>query len=228
MKTFNLFQYLKKLIRILLTAFTHKVFGKPITHIPSSEKVIALTYDDGPNLPFTEQLLNTFERFQVKVTFFAVGKNIEEHPETIRLIYSKGHELGNHSYSHKNMRFENLFSIMSELKKTEYLCKQLGVSLTNYVRPPFGAIGLFFLIALRLMRKQMVLWSIDPRDFAASSVEDIENSILDAIKPGGIILLHDGGGDRSLTVAATERLILELHRRGYQFKTISELVLLRS
>lgn len=228
MKTFNLFQYLKKLIRILLTSFTHTVFGKPITHISSSEKVIALTYDDGPNLPFTEQLLNTFERFQIKVTFFAVGKNIEEHPETVRLIYSKGHELGNHSYSHKNMKSENLFSILSELKKTEYLCKQLGVSLTNYVRPPFGATGLFFLIALRLMRKQMVLWSIDPRDFAASNVEDIENSVLDTIKPGGIILLHDGGGDRSLTVTATEKLIRELHRRGYQFKTISELVLLRS
>ena len=207
----------------LATTYKFQLFGDLITHVNTNEKVVALTYDDGPNPPYTNQILDVLKRFQVKATFFVVGKNIEQHPETTRRTISLGHELGNHSFSHEQMISKNMFFIKSEIEKTDQLLRQLGIRSKIHFRAPFGLKRVRLPFILARMRKKNVLWNIDPKDYAASSPEIIVDHILKQIKPGSIILMHDGGGERAITVAATETLIQKLQKKGYQFKTVSEL-----
>jgi peptidoglycan/xylan/chitin deacetylase (PgdA/CDA1 family) len=164
------------------------------------------------------------ERNQIKATFFVIGNIIEKHPATVRLVLSKGHELGNHSYSHQKMTSENPSFIRSEIEKTDQLLRQLGVKEEIHFRAPYGRKFLVLPYLLAKMNKKNILWNVNPNDYKAPNSEVIENYVLEHVTPGSIILLHDGGGDRSRTVAATESLIKKLGERGYTFKTVSELM----
>lgn len=201
-----------------------QVFGELVNHVDTKEKVVALTYDDGPNPPYTNQLIGILERNQIKATFFVVGNIIEKHPATVRLVLSKGHELGNHSYSHQKMTSENPSFIRSEIEKTDQLLRQLGVKEEIHFRAPYGRKFLVLPYLLAKMNKKNILWNVNPNDYKAPNSEVIENYVLEHVSPGSIILLHDGGGDRSHTVTATESLIKKLGERGYTFKTVSELM----
>lgn len=201
-----------------------QVFGELVNHVDTKEKVVALTYDDGPNPPYTNQLIGILERNQIKATFFVVGNIIEKHPATVRLVISKGHELGNHSYSHQKMTSENPSFIRSEIEKTDQLLRQLGVKEEIHFRAPYGRKFLVLPYLLAKMNKKNILWNVNPNDYKALNSEVIENYVLEHVSPGSIILLHDGGGDRSRTVTATESLIKKLAEKGYTFKTVSELM----
>jgi peptidoglycan/xylan/chitin deacetylase (PgdA/CDA1 family) len=212
----------------LLKKFTNnlefQVFGELVNHVDTKEKVVALTYDDGPNPPYTNQLLDIFDRNQIKATFFVIGKIIEKHPETVRLILSKGHEVGNHSYSHKSLISENPWFIRSEIEKTDKLLRELGVKQEIHFRAPYGRKFIVLPYILAKMDKKNILWNVDSKDYEASNSEVIENFVLEQIRPGSIILMHDGGGERSRTLAATEMLIKKLKEKGYTFKTVSQLI----
>ncbi len=201
-----------------------QLLGELVNHVNTKDKVVALTYDDGPNPPYTNQLLEVLERNQIKATFFVVGKMIEKHPETVQLVLSRGHELGNHSYSHKRLVFENPSFIRSEIEKTDQLLHQLGVKQEIHFRAPYGRKFVVLPYILAQMDKKNILWDVNSNDYKASSSEFIENYVLEHVSPGSIVLLHDGGGERSKTVAATESLIKKLQEKGYTFKTVSELI----
>jgi peptidoglycan/xylan/chitin deacetylase (PgdA/CDA1 family) len=211
-------------------AVTSKIqlFGNLVTHIKTNEKVVALTYDDGPNPPYTEQTLDVLGRFQIKATFFVVGKKIAKYPETVRQVISLGHELGNHSFSHKRMIFKNLSFLRSEIEQTDRLLYQLGVCSEIHFRSPFGLKRIRLPWTLAQMGKKNILWNIDTKDYAASDPESIVKQVMNQIQPGLIILMHDGGLDRTVTIAATEILISKLQKQGYQFKTVSELISLKA
>lgn len=212
------------LLNALSKTTKFQVFGELVNHVDTKEKVVALTYDDGPNPPYTNQLIGILERNQIKATFFVVGNIIEKHRATVRLVLSKGHELGNHSYSHQKMTSENPSFIRSEIEKTDQLLRQLGVKEEIHFRAPYGRKFLVLPYLLAKMNKKNILWNVNPNDYKAPSSEVIENYVLEHVTPGSIILLHDGGGDRSGTVTATESLIKKLGERGYRFKTVSELM----
>jgi len=212
------------LLNALSKTTKFQVFGELVNHVDTKEKVVALTYDDGPNPPYTNQLIGILERNQIKATFFVVGNIIEKHRATVRLVLSKGHELGNHSYSHQKMTSENPSFIRSEIEKTDQLLRQLGVKEEIHFRAPYGRKFLVLPYLLAKMNKKNILWNVNPNDYKALNSEVIENYVLEHVSPGSIILLHDGGGDRSRTVTATESLIKKLGERGYTFKTVSELM----
>jgi len=212
------------LLNALSKTTKFQVFGELVNHVDTKEKVVALTYDDGPNPPYTNQLIGILERNQIKATFFVVGNIIEKHRATVRLVLSKGHELGNHSYSHQKMTSENPSFIRSEIEKTDQLLRQLGVKEEIHFRAPYGRKFLVLPYLLAKMNKKNILWNVNPNDYKALNSEVIENYVLEHVTPGSIILLHDGGGDRSRTVTATESLIKKLGERGYTFKTVSELM----
>jgi len=212
------------LLNALSKTTKFQVFGELVNHVDTKEKVVALTYDDGPNPPYTNQLIGILERNQIKATFFVVGNIIEKHRATVRLVLSKGHELGNHSYSHQKMTSENPSFIRSEIEKTDQLLRQLGVKEEIHFRAPYGRKFLVLPYLLAKMNKKNILWNVNPNDYKAQNSEVIENYVLEHVSPGSIILLHDGGGDRSRTVAATESLIKKLGEKGYTFKTVSELM----
>ena len=189
-------------------------------------KVVALTYDDGPSSPYTNQLLDILDRYQVKATFFAVGRRIEKYPEIVPMIVARGHELANHSYSHTDMMFKPREFLLSEIEKTDKLLQELGVKQDSIsFRPPFGRRGVVLSYLLSQMQKKMIMWDVNSLDYENTlTAEDIANLVIDNVRSGSIVLMHDGGGDRSKTLAATQAIVKTLQSKSYAFKTVSELL----
>ncbi len=204
-----------------------QLFGTLATQAKTSEKVIALTYDDGPNPPYTSQLLAVLNRFQVKATFFVIGQQVESHGETAQQIQAQGHELGNHSYSHRPLIMTPKRTLAHEIGRTDRLLQRLGVETPIHFRAPFGYKRIRLPLMLSQLKKTHVLWNVDPRDYEATDSHVVVTHVLEHVRPGAIVLLHDGGGDRSLTIEATAQLIPKLQAQGYRFKTVSELLALQ-
>jgi peptidoglycan/xylan/chitin deacetylase (PgdA/CDA1 family) len=219
--TLALFFAVSLLIKV--TKF-HNYFG--IHGVDTEEKVVALTYDDGPSPPSTNQLLDILDRYQVKATFFEIGRNIEKHPEIVPMIVARGHELANHSYSHTDMMFKPREFLLSEIEKTDKLLQELGVKQDSIsFRPPFGRRCVVLSYLLSQMQKKMIMWDVNSLDYEKTlSAEDIANRVIDNVRSGSIVLMHDSGGDRSKTLAATQAIVKTLQSKGYAFKTVSELL----
>ncbi|MBE9047181.1 polysaccharide deacetylase family protein [Pleurocapsales cyanobacterium LEGE 10410] len=224
----GLFFFLWYVINTIAKTSKFQIIGEYFTHFQVKEKAIALTYDDGPNPPYTEELLNVLAEFNAKATFFVVGENVKQYPETIKLIQAQGHEIGNHSYSHSQLVFKTPAFVKSEIEKTDQLLSELGVEKEINFRAPFGYKLAILPYILAKMKKKSILWNVDPRDYALSDPNKIQNYILNLIKPGSIVLLHDGGENCSSTIIATKGLLQELQGQGYQFKTVSEMLLLQN
>ena len=208
---------------IKVTKF-HNYFG--INRADTEAKVVALTYDDGPYPPYTNQLLDILDRYQVKATFFEIGRNIEKHPEIVKMIVARGDELANHSYSHKDMMFKPREVLLSEIEKTDKLLQELGVKQDSIsFRPPWGRRFVVLSYLVSQMHKKLIMWDVDSQDYEKThTVEDIANRVIENVRSGSIVVMHDGGGDRSKTVAATEMIVKDLQSKGYKFKTVSELL----
>ena len=219
--TIALFFAVSLLIKV--TKF-HNYFG--INRADTEVKVVALTYDDGPSSPYTNQLLDILDRYQVKATFFEIGRNIEKHPEIVPMIVARGHELANHSYSHTDMMFKPREFLLSEIEKTDKLLQELGVKQDSIsFRPPFGRRFVVLSYLLSQMHKKLIMWDVNSLDYEKTlTAEDIANRVIDNVRSGSIVLMHDSGGDRSKTLAATQAIVKTLQSKGYAFKTVSELL----
>lgn len=216
------------LLNWLAISYKFQLFGDMITCVETNEKALALTYDDGPHPLYTEKLLDVLREFNAKATFFAVGENVENNLSTACRMITEGHELGNHSYSHRKMVGINLDTIRTEIQKTDDIFSNLGVRSDIHFRAPFGLKRIRLPWELARRNKTNVLWNVDPKDYQALSAEEIASCVINNVKPGSIVLMHDGGGDRSKTVAATKIVVEQLQHQGYQFKTVSELMALRA
>ncbi len=212
----------------LATSYKFQLFGKMISCVDTDERVLALTYDDGPNPPYTDSLLDVLQEFDAKATFFAIGKNIEDNLETTRRMLAEGHELGNHSYSHKKLVNLSFETVRSEIQKTDDILSNLGVRSSIHFRAPYGLKRIKLPWELARRQKANILWNVDPKDYETADPDEIADSIIRNVEPGSIILLHDGGGNRSQTVAATKTVLQKLTQEGYQFKTVSQLMSLQA
>ena len=190
---------------------------------PKTRK-IALTFDDGPHPVLTPQILTVLSRYGVKATFFMIGKNAENYPETARQVAKEGHEIGNHTYSHCRLDRLNGKSLEEELnhcsKTLENVCGVRPV----LVRPPEGGINAKVRNDLRQNGYGTVLWNIDTRDWEVKNTEKIVRSVLENVRGGEIILMHDYIGHQSKTPEALEKLLPELLARGFEPVTVSELL----
>jgi peptidoglycan/xylan/chitin deacetylase (PgdA/CDA1 family) len=205
-----------------------QLFGQCIHRIKTSEKIVALTFDDGPSI-HTEEILNILRLNNTQATFFLLGKNAEQFSNLVKQIYQAGHDIGNHSYSHEPLIFKSLTFIRKEIETTDQIIKQLGYEGTIHFRAPYGRklIGLPWV--LYQSNRPHILFDVIPDDWASPGVSTIVYRILSQVKPGSIILCHDGNGDnrgqdRSQTVEAIPIIIQKLKAKGYRFVTISELL----
>ncbi|MBI4283474.1 MAG: glycosyltransferase [Chloroflexi bacterium] len=214
-----------------------EVFGKVYHAGKTSDNIVALTFDDGPNEPYTSQVLDILNSYGIKGTFFAIGKNVELYPETARRIIADGHVLGNHTYSHKanHALMENSYKDI-ELAQ-EVIFKVTGVKPHLY-RPPHGKKSPWELQFLKKEKLIEVTWSVSANDqhilayFGEPSPEIFAKEIISKVRRGTIVLLHDGYGtnhgdiksDKSLTVKALPIIIEELTKQGYRFVTVPELL----
>jgi peptidoglycan/xylan/chitin deacetylase (PgdA/CDA1 family) len=185
----------------LSKARTVQIFGELHARVETQQKVVALT-----------------------ATFFMVGQNIEAHRELAARVLAEGHQLGNHSYSHTRLILRSPSFIQEEISRTDSLLRELGVQGEILFRAPFGK-KLFVLpwLLARAHRKH-ITFDVVPDDHATQDAALITSRILEATRPGSIILLHDGWAAKPGTLEAAGRVIEHLKAQGYRFVTVSELL----
>lgn len=191
----------------------------------NSEKKIALTFDDGPHPVYTKRILSILNKYNAKATFFIIGANVQHYGSVLDEIVLNGHELGNHTFSHENIKNKSAESIVSELENcTEVIYKKCGQR-TNLFRPPGGIMADICISNTTILSDyKIIYWSIDTRDWEHQSSENIAKNVISKIQPGDIILMHDYIGKNSPTPAALEIIIPQLQKQGYEFVTVSELL----
>lgn len=188
------------------------------------EKKIALTFDDGPHPVKTKEILEVLDKHNVKATFFVLGINVKNYPSIMNLISKNGHEIGNHTYSHKRLKGKSKKTIEKELLKTDIEIMTNNGSKTNLIRPPCGEYD-DNLVDIAIEKDyKIVLWNIDTRDWAHSTKDDIINNIIKNIKGGDIVLFHDYLSGENNTVEALDTIIPILKDKGYEFVTVGELL----
>ena len=205
-----------------------QLYGRIVTHGPSDAKLVALTFDDGPNDPATSQILDVLAAKDVKATFFVVGENVAVYPDTVRRIVAEGHALGNHSYRHRK-RDALLEPGYGELERAQRAIAAVVGFRPALYRAPNGFHTPWQLRAVRRAGLVTVHWNVQTKDWERPAPDTIVRRVLDHVRPGAIILLHDGddtrhGSDRTPTVEALPRLIDELRARGYRFVTVPALL----
>jgi peptidoglycan-N-acetylglucosamine deacetylase len=179
---------------------------------------VALTFDDGPNPPYTGQILGILARYQVPATFFCVGLQASAHPADVERMAADGHGLANHTWSHPFLPDLSRAQLAEQLDRTdEAVSRAAGGCGPGLFRPPYGSRSPDVLRWLGERGTPIVLWDVDPSDWARPGAAVIAGRVLMQARPGTIILMHDGGGDRSQTVAALPLVIEGLLDRGFHF-----------
>lgn len=201
-----------------------QLIGRSVRRMPMRERVVALTFDDGPSAPWTPLLLEVLRKHDVQATFFLVGKRIQKHPELIPPLIAAGHQLANHSWSHRLMVGMSAATVRAEIEHVDLLLRSLGYSHEIIFRAPYGIKGLTLSYQLTALGKKHVLFDVYAWDWLGLMPHKIVNWVLRMTHPGSIILLHDGGGYRAHTVQAAERIIVQLKNQGYRFVTVSQLL----
>ena len=193
--------------------------------VPNNEKIIAITFDDGPDPIYTPQVLKLLRQYKAEATFFMIGFRIQRNPYLIKQVLKEGHEIGNHTMDHLYASSASDAKIKNDiLVGKKYLQKWVKEPLL--FRPPGGYINDAVFATAKEAGYQIVLWSWhqDPKDWANPGTESIVKHVVTNAKSGDIVLLHDGGSDRSQTVAALEKILPALQKEGYRFVKVSELL----
>ncbi len=177
--------------------------------------VVYLTFDDGPNGVYTNQVLALLNKYNAKATFFMVGVNAQGQGDLIRQMYEAGHGIGNHSWSHADLKNMSAASFDREMLSAANV---FGRYAAPCMRPPYGATDASTYANATRLGYSVVLWSIDPLDWKQPGADVIADRVLSRIFPGAIVLLHDGGSNRSQTVAALETILATLSAQGYSFR----------
>jgi peptidoglycan/xylan/chitin deacetylase (PgdA/CDA1 family) len=172
---------------------------------------VYLTFDDGPHPTYTPKILAILRKHGANAVFFEVGQNVSWYPSITRSLRSYGAKIGNHTWSHPDLTTLSTASVTWQLNKME---STLGYR-PRCVRPPYGATNSRIASIIANRGQRQILWTVDPRDWSRPGPTAIVNRVLANVRDGSRILLHDGGGDRSQTVAALDLLIPKLRARGY-------------
>lgn len=208
----------------------HNKIGVVYWHGDVSQKKIALTFDDGPNEPYTSQILDILKSYNIKATFFLIGKNVEAYPEVLKRMVKEGHCIGNHTYSHPELALKSKTQIGNQIKKTEEAIFKASGIRPYLFRPPYGLDNPWVFIETEKMSYVIIKWSVSGHNGGKDIPFDkILERVLRGVENGSIILLHDGdrlikGADRSQMVKALPLIIESLQKRGYQLITIPELL----
>ncbi|MFI6325558.1 polysaccharide deacetylase family protein [Nonomuraea sp. NPDC050556] len=184
---------------------------------------VALTFDDGPHPPYTNAVLDVLERYSVPATFFCVGLHATACSEEIARMQEAGHTIGNHTWSHPFLPDLSRDQIREQIERTDEALTDAGGTPSGLFRPPYGSRTPEVVGWLGAQGVRTVLWDVEPFDWALPGSDVIARKVLEQAQPGSIILMHDGGGDRTQTVEALPAVIEGLLERGLSIVPISEL-----
>ncbi|GAC1656007.1 MAG: polysaccharide deacetylase family protein [Vulcanimicrobiaceae bacterium] len=220
---------------------TNQMFGTTVVSGPSDQRVVALTYDDGPNPPYTDRILDVLKDEGVHATFFLVGRAVAQYPQTVRRMATDGNAIGNHTWDHAHLVVLTRGAMRSELLRTDAAIYRVTAQHPKIMRPPFGARDWRVVDEMRRLGYAVIMWSVPlPKDWEYPSAQTIARRVLAAARDGSIIALHDGNRgllckarrlsahvcDRSQDIEATRLIIESLKSQGYRFVTIPQLIAL--
>jgi peptidoglycan/xylan/chitin deacetylase (PgdA/CDA1 family) len=205
---------------------TYQIFGQIFSRVETSQKIVALTFDDGPTDDAVNQLLPVLEEQQVHATFFVIGAELEKNMAAGRRIVAAGHELGNHSYSHERMVLVTPGFVRQEIEKTDQLIREAGYQGEILFRPPFGKKLFALPHYLAKTGRKSITWDVEPDSYPeiAADSNKITDYCISKTRPGSIILLHVMYGSRNESLKSVRGIIEGLKQNGYSFKTVSELL----
>jgi peptidoglycan/xylan/chitin deacetylase (PgdA/CDA1 family) len=207
-----------------------QLYGRTFIGLPRQRREIALTFDDGPNEPYTVQLLEVLAKHHAAATFFMIGKYVDRRPDLVRAVVEAGHAVGNHTYTHPNLIFQSRWQLQDEIQRCERaLSDAVGQHHFPIFRPPFGGRRPATLRGIRALGLTPVLWNVTGWDWSAPSDAYIQRKVIRQVRGGDVILLHDGGhtqfgANRSFTVRAVDELLGRYRAEGYTFKTIPQMM----
>jgi peptidoglycan/xylan/chitin deacetylase (PgdA/CDA1 family) len=193
---------------------------------PAGEPIVYLTFDDGPDGQFTPQILNLLARYNAQATFFVLGEQALYYPDLIRAEVEAGHHVASHGYSHKSLDNTSREEFSREVQRADKLLHDVAGDLfawdgdIHYLRPPYGLTDAEAQQYAAEFGYVMVMWDVDSHDWTQPGGMQIVVNVLNNVQPGDIVLMHDGGGDRTQTVAALEMILQKLSAQGYKFKSI--------
>ncbi|WP_167577851.1 polysaccharide deacetylase family protein [Ammoniphilus sp. YIM 78166] len=208
------------------------------THIPgvqnrldrakTSQKLVALTFDDGPEARYTPRILDALKKKAAPATFFVMGKQVQSYPEIMKRIVTEGHGIGNHTWGHPNLAKTWSAQVKEEIRRTQNELQRVTGRKSDLFRPPFGELTKSDLLILHELGMKTIMWSVDTLDWSGLSAEEIVDVVEREITPGGIVLQHNFQyGNEGLlegTVAAIPKIVDELRARGYTFVTVQTLL----
>lgn len=201
-------------------------FRPLLSRVPGREKVLVLTFDDGPNEPFTSEILDLLKDRGLKATFFVLGKNAERYPEVVKRIVEEGHQIGNHTYSHRPLITLDEAQIEGEIEGWEKVMGPLGIH-TNLFRAPHGWKVPWLYSVLDRKNYQFIAWTRGVWDTDQPGEEVLFQRLTEHLAPGEILLLHDGidtrlKPDRSQLLKALPRALDFYREQGYRIVTLSQ------
>lgn len=202
-----------------------------VFRVQTKSKKIALTFDDGPSKIWTPKILDELKEAQVKATFFMIGAHVKNFPDIARRVAQEGHTIGNHGYAHSVLLYYTDEEIEEEIKYTEFVIKEVTGHTTKYFRPPKAWLRSSEKRKIKSMGYEVVLWSVNSKDWVPFPYQQMVYSITHRIKNGDILLFHDSGGvlkaeggNRTQTLLAIPMLARALRSKGFEFASIEELL----
>ncbi|WP_427890231.1 polysaccharide deacetylase family protein [Kribbella sp. GL6] len=209
--------------------------AKPVTPTPAAEapaavvpsptplptKYVVLTFDDGPDAEYTPKVLDILAKYDAKATFFEVGQNVRKHPELTKRIHEAGHSVQNHTWDHSDLRKLTAARFQQEVASTDQAIRAEIGSTPGCLRPPYGGVSATVRQRARQLHKDLVVWTVDSRDWTKPGTAAIVQRVLKNVHSGSVVLMHDGGGNRAQTVAALPAILTALKAQGYGFRTLT-------
>ena len=201
------------------------VFGRVLGHLPTEERHVALTFDDGPNPEATPRILDMLAEYDVKATFFILGMHAEKWPELVHRAVREGHQVGNHGYFHRKLTFKSPHYVRRDVALGKRAIERAGASAPVFFRAPHGFRSPWVSAIAGSLGERTIGWSLGVWDSDQPGVKRIVDQTIAGVKPGSIVLLHDGDGynadgNRMQTAAALPEIIIGLRERGYEFVTL--------
>ncbi|MGY0466077.1 polysaccharide deacetylase family protein [Kitasatospora sp. cg17-2] len=191
--------------------------SRPVYELDAGRKVVAITVDDGPDPKYTPAVLALLDQYGIRASFFLIGENATAHPDLVREVAARGHHIANHSWSHPDLSGLSAAKVRDELGRTSELLGRLTGRAPTWFRAPGGGWSPTVLKVGAELGMRPMAWSVDPQDWATPGTDVITERLEKELRPGAIVLTHDGGGDRSQTVAALKAFLPMLIDSGYRF-----------
>lgn len=181
---------------------------------------VYLTFDDGPSERYTPAILDILKREHVHATFFVLGQRVEQFPRISKRVILEGHEIGNHGFGHDFLREKEPTFVLSDVNRADSAIASVTGQRPRYYRPPGGIISPMERSSIQQMGHPIALWSVDSQDWMTASKEKIVAKVMSEVRPGSIILMHDGVSNSKYTAQALPIIIHRLRAQGYQFRTL--------